>query len=60
MFGAIFGTLVGILVAGALRKMFPVLDVTAVLAGVVAAGCIVGVVLEWRREFGPKSKRPRD
>jgi hypothetical protein len=56
IFGAAVGTLVGMLLAGALRKMFPVLDVTVILAGIVAAGCFVGIALEWHSDFRSKNK----
>ena len=54
IFGAAIGSFVGLLVAGVLRKVFPVLDVTAILAGVIAAGCIIGAALEWHNDYGAR------
>ena len=56
IFGAAIGSFIGMLVAGVLRKVFSFLDVTAILAGVVAAGCIIGAALEWHNDFGSKKK----
>jgi len=54
--GAAVGSFVGMLVAGVLHKVFPEHDLTFLLAGVVAAGCLIGAVLEWHSDFGHKEE----
>jgi zinc transporter ZupT len=43
---AVIGTVIGVLVAGVLAKVFPEQDLLVLQAGLVAAGCLVGVVLD--------------
>jgi uncharacterized membrane protein YccC len=54
LFGAAVGTVIGILVAGVLYKLLPDHELTTLLAGIVAAGCIIGAALEWHHDFGRK------
>jgi uncharacterized membrane protein AbrB (regulator of aidB expression) len=44
--GAVIGTVVGILVAGVLAKLFPNLDLGFLHVAVVALGCFLGVLLD--------------
>ncbi len=44
--GAAIGTVVGLLVAGALAKLFPSQDLVLAQALLVALGCIIGVVAD--------------
>jgi hypothetical protein len=52
---AAVGTVVGLLVAGVLEKLFPEHDLIVLQAAIVAGGCLIGVVLDGT---DPKSKRP--
>ena len=54
--GALVGSFLGMLVAGMLRKLFPEFAVTEILAGIVAAGCLIGAIVEWRHDFGDRHK----
>ena len=55
--GAAIGTFIAMLIAGALYHFFPNDDLTVLFAGLVAAGCIIGVAIEWHYNFGRKGKQ---
>jgi uncharacterized membrane protein YfcA len=44
--GAVLGTVLGVLVAGAVQKVFPEQEFGVLLAAIVAFGCFLGVLLD--------------
>lgn len=46
LIGAVIGSFVGVLVAGVLQKVCPGQDLVVLQAGLVAAFCLLGVVLD--------------
>ena len=46
LIGAVIGSFVGVLVAGVFQKVFPGQDLVVLQAGLVAAFCLLGVVLD--------------
>jgi H+/Cl- antiporter ClcA len=54
--GALLGSFVGMLIAGVVRKLFPEYELMPVLAGIVAAGCLVGAIVEWHHDYGDRHK----
>lgn len=54
-FGIVLGTIVGILVAGAVYKLFPEQDLNFLLAAIVGVGAFLGLLLDWT----DSPRRPR-
>ena len=44
--GPVIGSVIGVLIAGVLAKLFPELDLLYLQAGIVAAGCFLGLLLD--------------
>jgi hypothetical protein len=55
--GAAIGSFIAMLFAGVLYKLFPDNDLSVLLAGLVAAGCIIGAAIEWHHDFGSKGRK---
>jgi hypothetical protein len=55
--GAVIGTVVGVLIAGALAKVFPNTDLVIVQAAIVALSCLLGVILDGADSKRRKGKR---